>query len=158
VADTLRARGVWIAAAAVLVLIAGAWALEHVSDPGRISGSDNAVAASYSIAVVRDGKTLSTFTVPQLEALGMQRAKMQGKWEQGPSVRSVLEAAGVDEFSSLRFVGMAIRDEGELTLAREEVGAGVLLDIALRGTAKVCGPNIPQADRVRDLIRIEVER
>jgi len=151
----MRARGIWIAAAVVFVLMVGAWALEYLTDPGRGEEAPR-TAAAYAVRVVAGDTVVSTFTTPQLKALGVRRVKMQGQWEEGPTVVSVLDAAGIEEYSSVRFVGMKIRDGGELTLDRARVDEDVLLDIAVRGTAKICGPDIAREDRVRDIVRIEV--
>lgn len=142
----------WLVAAAVLLLLVGAWAVERFSG-GTASATDD---APYSIAVVADGETIKLFSLDDLESLESKRVVMQGKPEEGPPVLAVLSAAGVSEFDSLLFVGMRVRDAGMLRLSRDAVSGDVLLDIAKRGTAKVCGPDIPQEKRVRDVIRIEV--
>ena len=48
-------------------------------------------------------------------------------------------------------IGLGARDSGKLELDRSAVDQDVLLDVANRGTAKVCGPNIPYDERVRDV-------
>jgi len=132
----------------------GAWAVERFS--AGLAGS--ADETPYSVSVVADGETIKRFSLADLEALTSKRVVMQGQPEEGPPVLTVLSAAGVSEFDSLMFVGMKVRDDGVLILPREQVSGDVLLDIAKRGTAKVCGPDIPQEERVRDVIRIEVTR
>jgi hypothetical protein len=42
------------------------------------------------------------------------------------------------------------------TFNRDEIDEDVLLDFALRGTTKLCGPDIPWERRVRDVERIVV--
>jgi len=142
----------WLVAAAVLLLLVGAWAVERFSS-GLAGSADE---TPYSVSVVVDGETIKRFTLDDLESLKSKRVVMQGQPEEGPPVLTVLSAAGVSEFDSLMFVGMKVRDGGILILPRDEVSGDVLLDIAKRGTAKVCGPEIPQESRVRDVIRIEV--
>ncbi len=131
--------------------MAGAFALERylsppVSEPGR------------TVSVMEGSKVLRTFTMAQLKALGTRRIVMQGKAEEGPTLLSVLAASDVDGFFSVTIVGLGVQDSGKLVLARSAVDDRVLLDLANRGTSKVCGPNIAYGQRVRDVTRIEVHR
>ena len=133
------------------MVVAGAYAFERAFSPeeGEPGGS---------ISVVEDSRVLKTFTMNELRKLGVRRVVMQGKPETGPTLLSVISAAGVDTFSSVTIVGVGARDSGRLTMKRAAVNRDVLLDLANRGTAKICGPNIPYGSRVRDVIRIEVTR
>jgi hypothetical protein len=81
---------------------------------------------------------------------------MQGQLQEGPALLEVLRQAGVEEFDSVVVRGMALRDAGVIELGRDEVDEDVLLDFAIRGTVKLCGPQIGWADRVRDVEEIEV--
>jgi hypothetical protein len=138
-------------AAILLAAVAGAFALERAfsppeDEPGR------------TVSIVEGSKVLRTFTMDQLQDLGVRRVVMQGKPETGPSLLSVLSASGVTSFSSVTVIGLGVRDSGRLTLMRKAVDNDVLLDIAKRGTSKICGPDIPYARRVRDVTRVEVQR
>jgi hypothetical protein len=135
--------------AAVLVLVVGAaWALELTSG----SGDDD----PYTITIMRDGEVLAVFDLEALKAMESRRIVMQASWQEGPPLLTVLEAAGVDQFDSVLVRGLGVRDSGRIELSRDEVTEDVLLDFALRGTTKVCGPDIAWADRVRDVDLIEV--
>jgi hypothetical protein len=135
----------------LLLAVAGAYAFERAYTPA------NGEPGS-SIAVAEGSRVLRTFTMDDLRKLGVRRVVMQGKPETGPTLSSVLSAAGVHEFASVTIVGLGVRDSGRLTLARAAIDRNVLLDLANRGTAKVCGPDIPYDKRVRDVVRIEVTR
>ena len=86
----------------------------------------------------------------------MKTVKMQGQDETGPTLLSVLHAAGIDSFASVTVVGLGARDSGTLELRRAQVDEDVLLDIAKRGTVKVCGPDISWSARVRDVTELSV--
>jgi hypothetical protein len=131
--------------------VAGAYAFEHRFTPSK--GEPGG-----SVSVVEGPTTLRDFTVDELQALGTRRVVMQGRPEEGPPLLSVLSAAGVDEFASITVVGVGARDSGRLTLPRKAIDRDVLLDIANRGTTKICGPKIAYDRRVRDVLRIEVRR
>jgi len=126
--------------------VAAAWALE-LSNPD---------AGGYSVAVVRDGVTLKSFTLADLRELPARRVVMQDQEQIGPAVLTLLESSGVTEYEQLRVIGMGARDDGVIVLSDSEVDRDVLLDIAERGTTKLCGPMIEWEDRVRDVVRLEV--
>jgi len=137
------------AAIVLVVLIAGAWAIELVA---RRAGA----ASDYRISVVRDGQVLRSFDLKALAKLPSHSAVMQGQKQQGPSLLDVLAEAGVEDFTVVTVIGQGVRDDGVIELSRAEVGENVLLDLAARGTMKLCGPDISWDDRVRDVERIEV--
>jgi len=143
-------RNVYLTLAAVGLIclaVAGAWGFERLAMRN---------ADVYRIPIVRDGVVLAEYDIAQLTALGTERIEMQGKFEEGPPLLVVLEAAGVGDFDSVVVTGIGVRDSGRIELTREEIDEQVLLDIANRGTCKIAGPNIAYEDRVRDITRIEV--
>jgi len=108
------------------------------------------------VAVVKDGVTVKTFTLAELHELPARRVVMQDQEQEGPSVLAMLEASGITDFEQLRVVGMGARDDGLIVLKARDLSRDVLLDIAERGTTKLCGPAIAWEDRVRDVVRLEV--
>jgi hypothetical protein len=141
-----------VLAGILLVLVGAALGVEALMSSGT-SGSD----AEYVVVVIRGGDVLERFTMDDIRAFEMARVEVLGKTEEGPTLLTVLEAAGVDDFSRVHIGGMGIRDDGSITLTRAEVTDEVLLDIANRGTVKVVGPDISWDDRVRDVTEIVVE-
>ncbi len=131
--------------------MAGAFAYERAfsPEPGEPGGG---------VAVTEGSRVLKTLSNDGLRALGVRTVVMQGKPETGPTLLSVLSAAGVNDFTSVTIVGLGVRDSGRLTLGRADIDRDVLIDLANRGTTKVCGPTIPYDARVRDVVRIEVTR
>ena len=112
--------------------------------------------AGYQITVSQNGKTAAVLGLEDLRALPSRTVVMQGQTQSGPALLSVLAEAGVGRFESVKVVGMGVRDDGVIVLSPSELDEDVLLDIAERGTTKVCGPKILWADRVRDVQRIEI--
>ena len=137
-------------AGSLALAIAGAWLLQW-------NATRKAESGAYHVTVTRGQTELGTFDVADLEKLGTKRVVMQGKPETGPTLLSVLRAAGVEDFSRVSIYGAGIRDSGFLKLKRSQIDGNVLLDVAIRGTTKVCGPNIAWEDRVRDVERIDVQ-
>lgn len=139
-------------AIAVALLVVGAVAAEALVS----SLTPGPGAGGYEVTIVRDGAVLAGFALDDLQALGLKKVRVAGKIEEGPTLQSVLDAAGVDQYESLVITGMGIRDDGTITLDASQVTDEVLLDIANRGTVKVVGPEIAWDDRVRDVTQIDV--
>ena len=130
----------------VLAAVATAWALQSVGE----AGSD------YRVTVARDGSVAAAFDLDALRKLPARKVVMQGQEQQGPSLLSLLDKAGINSFDQVRVLGMGVRDDGVIVLKASQIDEDVLLDVAERGTTKLCGPRIAWADRVRDVQRIEV--
>jgi len=149
-----HAKRIAAAAAAVVVIVAAAWAFD--AWVSRVPGAGGP-GRTYRIAIVRDGRTSRYFTIAEMDRLGVRTVNMQGKDEIGTPLLSVLKAAGVSEFKSVAVHGMGVRDSGYLWLAGKQISRDILLSAAKRGTAKMCGPDIPKEDRVRDVTKVEVD-
>ena len=143
-------RKPFIAAGMVLLaLAAAAWTIDLVAREANN-------ASEYRISIVRDGEILRTYDLEALGELESRSLVMQGQEQEGPSLLDLLAKAGVDDFTSVTVVGQGVRDDGVIVLSRDEVDEDVLLDLAVRGTMKLCGPDISWDERVRDVERIEV--
>lgn len=150
--NTRKVPPALVLAAILVVLVAAALGFEALMSQGT-SGPE----AEYAVVVIRDGEVLERFTIDDIRDLDMATVTVLGKIEQGPTLLSVLEAAGVTDFAMIHIGGMGIRDDGSITLSRAEIDDEVLLDIANRGTVKIVGPDIEWEDRVRDVTEMVVE-
>lgn len=149
---TDKRKAVIVFAVALALLVVAAVVAEALVS----SGTSGPGAGGYEVTVTRDGAVLAAFTLDDLRALGLKKVTIAGKTEEGPTLLSVLEAAGVDDYRELTITGMGIRDDGSIVLEASEITDEVLLDIANRGTVKVVGPAIAWSDRVRDVTKIDV--
>jgi hypothetical protein len=145
-------------AAVTLVLVAGvaaAWWFEsHTPAAGTPAASG--APGGYAVKVTRDGRLLASYSLAQLQAIGMRSVVVQGGTETGPQLLAVLERAGAGTFASVTIIGTGTRDAGRLVLPATDIGPDTVLDIAKRGTVKVAGPSIPREQRVRDIVEIQV--
>jgi len=130
----------------IVAAVATAWALQS------FGGS----TSDYKVTVTRAGSVVGVFTLADIAKMPGRRVVMQGQAQEGPPLLAVLQQAGVERFEEVRIVGMGVRDDGLIVLSASEIDQDVLIDIAERGTTKLCGPDIAWADRVRDVERIEV--
>ena len=110
----------------------------------------------YSIAVQRDGATLTTYGLAALHELPQARIVIDGKEQTGPSLRMLLQDAGAARYETVVIRGAGLRDKGSLTLTAAQVRRQVQLDFSDRGTVKVCGPDLYHAEWVRDVLSIDV--
>lgn len=134
-----------VTVAILLAAVTTAWLLE-ISAPEDV----------YSVTVFVDEQAVAEFSAQDLAAMEQVHIVAQGQNQVGPSLLSVLAAAGVDSFEGLVIRGQGLRDDGVIELTRSEVTPDVVLDFAERGTVKICSPKISWADRVRDVQVIEV--
>jgi len=156
-----RARSrqrVLVVAAALVVVVAGAWLLERAVNGSAGGPSGPPAPPAYSVRVTRDGAELKTFTVDDLRGLPQASEEVDGKLQEGPSLPAVLVAAGVGtSYESLVITGLGVRDDGRLRLPAARVNEAVLLDFSDRGTMKVVSPALDWSERVRDVVEIAVD-
>jgi hypothetical protein len=152
-----RARTALIAAAAVIAaVVALAWVLQATADKGDESPAGDS-SPGYSISVRQGSEVLKEYDLAALRALPQTSVVVEGKEQDGPLLRSLLDDAGVDPAATVQVAGAGIRDEGRLTLTAAEVDRDVQLDFSDRGTAKVCSPWLDRGEWVRDVISIDAQ-
>ena len=152
--DRRRQWPALIAAIAIVVVVAAAWALQGWFAGGAESSKGDS-APPYSISVEREGEILKSYDLAALRALPQSRVVIDGKEQTGPSLTTVLKDAGAGRFDSVEVRGAGLRDKGSLTLTAAEVGKSVQIDFSDRGTVKVCGPKLYHAEWVRDVLTID---
>jgi len=130
-----------------VLLVAAAWAAASLLGPKD----------PYEVRVLDGTRVVASYTVEELEDLGVVKIVALGKDEEGPSLARVLQASGVESYERVIIHGAGIRDDGEIELTAKQVSRNVIFDIANRGTVKVVGPEIAYADRVRDVTEVVVE-
>jgi hypothetical protein len=108
------------------------------------------------LAVQQDDKALAHFSLSELEDLPqVEIATPQSRGEQvqrGPTVRSVLDAAGATRIESVRFEG---RDPAQ-TLTTAELTDQVILNVTKRNTLKLTGAKLGVDRWVRDVTALIV--
>jgi hypothetical protein len=122
---------------------------------GTGTGSGGGASSSGSV-VVRDGaRELARFDLAALQALPQVDVKTpQSAGDQvqtGPTVRSVLDKAGVAAVTQLRVEG---RDPAQ-TLSGADLD-GPILDVTNRGTVKLAGADLTTDRWVRDVTALVV--
>jgi hypothetical protein len=143
-----------LSAAAIVVVVVAAWVLQAGAGGGAESPAGDS-ASPYSISVWQGGEVLKRYDLAALHALSQASLVIDGKEQEGPLLRTVLEDAGADPSAAVDVVGAGIRDEGRLTLTAEEVDRDVQLDFSDRGTVKACSAWLDRGEWVRDVVAID---
>jgi hypothetical protein len=123
------------------------------------AASDNTPPAGYSIAVSAGSGTVVYLTLDQLNKLAKTAVRAADRNNDGPSLSSVLDLAGIKEYKSVKVVGM---DRGrmataELSLERQQVTDKTILDITNRGTCKFVSPDVAFENWIYDVTALVVE-
>jgi hypothetical protein len=113
----------------------------------------------YFVAVIINNTMIAALTRADLEKLEKVSVMASGIPQNGPTLPSVLQKAGITDFSELTAYGMTRGRlaSAELTLKKDQVDASVVLDLNNRGKCKLCGVNIPQDNWIIDLEKLEVK-
>jgi hypothetical protein len=128
---------------------------------GTASTPSSAASTTASAAAVTGGVfrltkpdgSIRAFSLDDLKKLPLASILSDGQPQEGPTLSSVLDAAGVTSFGSVVVTGPS----GSKTLARAEVTKDVILDFNNRGSVKLVSPTMPKADRIVDITKIEVK-
>ncbi len=113
----------------------------------------------YSVAVFFQGKQVAALTRDDLVKLNQVSITASGSPQNGPTLLSALQKAGINDFSELTAFGMTRGRiaTAELILKKDQVDDSVVLDMNNRGKCKLCGINIPQNNWIIDLEKLEVK-
>jgi hypothetical protein len=115
----------------------------------------------YSIQVYLNDTLKESLTLNDLLSLEqvVLTTPEQDSDQHGPTLPSVLKAAGIESFSELTVIGLSKGRvaTAELTLSSNQVDETVVLDITNRGTTKLAGINIPSEDWIRDVSELRVK-
>jgi hypothetical protein len=125
---------------------------------GCSNGTNNS-STGYTIKVFSNDTQIASLSLDDLLNLPQVNISAVGRTEEGPTLLSALELAGVTNFSQLTATGMTQGRiaEAVLTLTRDEIDDEVILDITNSGTTKLCGPNISFDAWIRDVNKLELQ-
>jgi hypothetical protein len=113
----------------------------------------------YFVGVYLNGENKASFTVDDLSKLDQVEITANGSPQNGPTLLSVLKAAGITEFTAVTASGFSRGRlaTAESTLTRAQIDDSVIFDMNKRGKAKLCGANIAQSNWIIDVEKIEVK-
>ncbi len=120
-----------------------------------VQGNVATSAPTGSIEVLVAGARKAALTIQDLEKLPTATFGA----DEGPTLPSVLKLAGVGAFTRVKLVGLNIGRQGpaEVTLTSDKVTDRVILDFTRQGTVKLSSQDVPRAQWILDISRIEVD-
>ena len=116
-------------------------------------------SANVVFEVVQDGTVIASFLLADVRKLPQQTVKIGSQDQKGPTLSSVLEAAGVEAFDSVAVDGFrpGRMVASELTIASANLNDEVLVVINRRGEAKLVSSAIPPERSIVDIKRLTVK-
>ncbi len=110
----------------------------------------------YQIKFFQGDKQIASLGLTELHSLNSVTLTMAGKSETGPTLPSVLQLAGINDYSTILVSGMlkGRLATGELTLNKSDVTGEVILSYNNQGKTKLCGVKIPDSNWIIDVSEI----
>ena len=102
---------VLLAAAVIIAAVVAAWALQAGANEDGDSPAGES-PSSYSITVRQDGEVLKEYDLATLQALPQATLLIDGKEQDGPLLRTVLDDAGADPSASVEIGGAGSATRG----------------------------------------------
>jgi hypothetical protein len=144
-----------IALIAAAAIVAGGCA-SKMNNP---SATPAVSPAGYQIKFFLKDKQVTSLGLADMQKLPVSTLSISGSTETGPTLKSVLDLAGITDFSSIKISGMlkGRLATGELTLSKADITDDVILDFNNQGKTKLCGSNIPDSNWIIDVAEIRAQ-
>jgi hypothetical protein len=115
--------------------------------------------STYQIEFLENNQQVDSVSLAQLHALPSVTLTLDGKSEVGPTLSSVLELAGIKDFSQITVSGMlkGRLATGQLTLKSSDITDQVILSYNNVGKTKLCGTQIPDSNWIIDVAEIDAQ-
>jgi hypothetical protein len=128
------------------------------SNSSEDSNNDSSSTKEYSIEISRNGQHVTDVTLYQLHALPEVSFEAKGTTQTGPSLLSVLQYAGITDFTKATVSGLSKGRvaSAEKTLNRADIDDQVILEFNNQGKTKLAAPSIPDNEWIIDVEAIEV--
>jgi len=148
----------WVAVVLVMLAVFAAGCSSDSS--GTEDGNnDSSGPQEYSIEIIQNGQHVTDVTLSQLHTLPEVSFTAIEKTQTGPTLLSVLQFAGITEFSKVTVSGLSKGRvaTAEKELNRTDIDDQVILEFNNQGKTKLAAPSIPDSDWIIDVEAIEVE-
>ena len=140
---------------AVLALLATMFLMVGCGGGGEQEASEE----GYHIKIFLNGNEKESLSLSDIQNLPQVTVQAKGKDQIGPTLLSVMDQAGISDYSKVTIVGLAKGRvaSAELELNKDEIDDKVVLDITNSGTAKLASPNIDENKWIIDVSEIRAE-
>lgn len=125
------------------------------TEPLTASASDSTPIPDLPVLfqIVRPDASVFDMTLAAVKGLKLTSLTVEGKVQEGPSLKDVLGLAGITEFSEVTLNGSS----ASVTLTFDQVDANTILDFSNRGTMKLATTYVPKAEWTKDITEIVVK-
>jgi hypothetical protein len=145
-----------IAVTSLVVFTAGCSSDNNSSED---TNNDESSTQEYSVEITLNDQHVADVTLSQLHTLPEVSFTANEKTQTGPTLLSVLQYAGITEFSQVKVSGWSKGRvaTAELPLDKADITDQVILEFNNQGKTKLAAPTIPDSDWIVDVEAIEVE-
>jgi hypothetical protein len=116
--------------------------------------------SGYKIKIFSKNQLITSLGIEELQSLPQVSVEVGSDTPtNGPTLQSVLDKAGIKEFTQVTIAGMSKGRiaTAETTLQKADITLEVVLDFNKQGKTKLCGIRIPQDQWVIDVSEIRAE-
>tara|TARA_B100000315_G_C14570151_1_gene585068 strand:+ start:563 stop:1033 length:471 start_codon:yes stop_codon:yes gene_type:complete len=146
----------WIPLMAILLTVAVIASGCGGGDAESGTADTDAGSADIVMEVVQDEAVLASFLLADLRGLPQVTVKTGSTERKGPTLRSVLAAAGVEEFDSVNVDGFLQGRGLSVDLTNTDVDDEILLVLNSQGKARLVGPDLAPKRSIADVTRLTV--
>lgn len=144
----------------LILIIISAFLILGLSACGSSSGNGagglkNEKIPNYSVKIIYDGKEIKNYSMDDIKKMPSTSLQMDGSTEQGPSIESILSTNNITDYSRVTVIGMYT---DSITMTKEQVKQGSILDITNHNTVKLASKAIKKDKWVKDIATIKVEK
>lgn len=125
------------------------------SGNGGGNGLKNEKVENYSVKIVYDGTEIKSYSIDEIKKMPTTNFELDGSTENGPSISYVLKETNIKDYSKITFIGMW---KDSVTMTKEQIEKGCLLDITNHGTTKLASKAITKDKWIKDIATIKVEK
>ena len=122
---------------------------------GNGGGLKNEKVENYSVKIVYDGKEIKGYSIDDIKKMPTTSFEQDNSKEEGPSIATILTENNIKEYSKITFIGMW---KDSITMTKEQVEKGSLLDITNHDTTKLAAKAINKDKWIKDIATIKVAK
>lgn len=119
------------------------------------NGLKNEKVENYSVKVVYDGTEIKSYSLEDIKKISSTNVEVDGKTEEGPSISYIMNENNIKDYSKITFIGMW---KDSLTMTKEQIEKGTLLDITNHGTVKLAAKAVKKDEWIKDISTIKIEK
>lgn len=109
----------------------------------------------YKVKIIYAGTEVKSYSIEDIKKMNTVSLEIDGIKEEGPSIADILKENNIKDYSKITFVGMWT---DSLSMTKEQIEKGTLLDITNHGTVKLASAAINKNKWIKDIASIKIEK